>query len=108
MENEIFSYCRGVHVRSDELTRKIIFRSSFYVIINQHKIFDKKLRNMITPKNSWFNSNWRPRWIYNRGLFMKYINEILLFIVIDDQSISQHAISDQKRPNLDILFKNIK
>ena len=39
---------------------------------------------------------------------MKYINEILLFIVIDDQSINQHAISDQKRPNLDILFKNIK
>ena len=52
MENEIFSYCRGVHVRSDELPRKIIFRSSFYVIIDQHKCFDKKLRNMITPQNS--------------------------------------------------------
>ena len=28
-----------------------IFRSSFYVIINQYEIFDKKVPTLIIPKN---------------------------------------------------------
>ena len=31
-----------------------IFRSSFYAIIDQHEIFDKKIPNLIIPKKSWF------------------------------------------------------
>ena len=31
-----------------------IFRSSFYTIIDQHEIFDKKIPNLIIPKKSWF------------------------------------------------------
>ena len=53
----MFLYCVGTQVGSDELIRIIkgeifIFRSSFYAIIDQHEIFDKKLPNLIIPKNS--------------------------------------------------------
>ena len=53
IKNKIFSYCRGVWVGSDELTRKIrakfFFRSSFCMNIDQHEIVDRKLPNLIVP-----------------------------------------------------------
>ena len=43
-------------VGSDELIPTVreeifIFRSSFYAIIDQHEIFDKKLPNLTIPQN---------------------------------------------------------
>ena len=55
-KTKYFSYCGGVRVGIDELIwtmRAIfIFISTFYAIIEQHEIFDKKLPNLIISRNS--------------------------------------------------------
>ena len=47
----------GVVTDLDNEGEIFIFRSSFYVIINQYEIFDKKVPTLIIPKNYWLNTN---------------------------------------------------
>ena len=82
-----------------------IFRSSFYAIIDQHEIFDKKLPNLIIPKN--YSFNFCAQWIHSKGCLRNISSEIPLFSVIDGQIIN-HSLPDQRRPSLPIFFKKYK
>ena len=108
-KKKFFLYFGWVQTRSDDFIRTIRRRYLFPDPLSMWLLISMKFStNLIIPQNYWFNTNQCARWVHTRDCSWNMSREIFLLNVTDGQMINLHFISDQKKPNLNMILTNIK